>query len=230
MGRVYDESRMRQERRERGTGRRGSEVNGVRRSSRAFLRELEGYALRAADGEIGKVVDSLFDDVEWIVRHLVVSTGPSRWGSQVLIARTDCRYADSRARTLVTDLTREEVADAPAVQRPARGTRPAKGASPEAGPQLRSAREVTGYTVRALDRDVGQIADLLALEDMWTIEHLVVETGSWLSSHKILVPRSSIDRADWPERTVTVSESSQSLEDRVPVYDPAAAIKRTFDE
>jgi hypothetical protein len=36
---------------------------------------LKGFAIEATDGQIGKVVDFLFDDASWKVRWLVVECG-----------------------------------------------------------------------------------------------------------------------------------------------------------
>ena len=39
------------------------------------VKDLQGYAIRATDGIIGKVDDFYFDDRAWTVRYLVVDTG-----------------------------------------------------------------------------------------------------------------------------------------------------------
>jgi hypothetical protein len=39
------------------------------------LKDLRGVALRAIDGDIGKVDDFYFDDEGWGIRYLVVDTG-----------------------------------------------------------------------------------------------------------------------------------------------------------
>jgi hypothetical protein len=36
---------------------------------------LQGFSLRALDGEIGKVDEFYFDDETWAIRYLVVNTG-----------------------------------------------------------------------------------------------------------------------------------------------------------
>ena len=37
---------------------------------------LKGATLNASDGEIGKVQEFYFDDDQWVVRYIVVETGP----------------------------------------------------------------------------------------------------------------------------------------------------------
>jgi uncharacterized protein YrrD len=209
----------------------------------AFLRDLEGYAIRATDGEIGKLTDSLFDDVDWIVRYFVVSTGSWLFGREVLLTPDVCERADWRKRELVTSVTRERVEQSPPlvtkkpVSRqyeielqgfhgwPAWWSVPLPAATQRGDPHLRSLREVSGYKVHAKDREIGTVEDLLVDERSWTVEHLVVDTGTWLASRKILIPRSRVGEVEWTERTVTVAGSSREIEESGPTYDPAAAIK-----
>lgn len=39
------------------------------------VKDLEGYAIHASDGDIGHVRDVYFDDQTWVVRYLAVDTG-----------------------------------------------------------------------------------------------------------------------------------------------------------
>jgi hypothetical protein len=50
------------------------------------LKDLRGVALRAIDGDIGKVDDFYFDDEGWGIRYLVVDTGIWLSGREVLIS------------------------------------------------------------------------------------------------------------------------------------------------
>lgn len=75
---------------------------------------LNGYALRARDGDIGHVKDLYFDDLLWNLRYFVVDTGGWLTGRRVLVA------PESVSGTLFTndklipvDLTREQVKGSP---------------------------------------------------------------------------------------------------------------------
>ena len=46
---------------------------------------INGYAIKASDGDIGTVSDSLFDDASWLVRWFVVDTGNWLFGRKVLL-------------------------------------------------------------------------------------------------------------------------------------------------
>ena len=50
------------------------------------VKELEQYAVSATDGNIGSVVNFLFDDERWTIRHLVVETGGFFQHQRVLIS------------------------------------------------------------------------------------------------------------------------------------------------
>jgi hypothetical protein len=46
-------------------------------------------------------------------------------------------------------------------------------------PHLRSARDTMGYTIRAVDGDIGHLDDYLVDEETWTFRYLVVATRNW---------------------------------------------------
>ena len=45
-----------------------------------------GYAIRATDGDLGKVNEFYFDDQTWTIRYIVVETGNWLSGRKVLIS------------------------------------------------------------------------------------------------------------------------------------------------
>jgi hypothetical protein len=79
------------------------------------LKELEHYAVSAADGDIGSVADFLLDDERWIVRYLVVETGGFFSGRRVLISPISFRQADWSTRRFHLALTRDKVKSSPSV-------------------------------------------------------------------------------------------------------------------
>jgi len=50
------------------------------------IKNIIGYAIRAKDGDIGKVIDFYFDDDYWTIRYLVADTGNWLFGKRVLIS------------------------------------------------------------------------------------------------------------------------------------------------
>ncbi|MDP9044998.1 MAG: PRC-barrel domain-containing protein [Pseudomonadota bacterium] len=77
------------------------------------LRDLQGYALRATDGDVGTVKDFYFDDVSWTVRYLVVETGHWLASRKVLIAPASLGVPDPEDRVVPISITREQVRGSP---------------------------------------------------------------------------------------------------------------------
>jgi len=50
------------------------------------MNDLEDCAIRATDGIVGHVKDFYFDDKAWVIRYLVVDTGPWLLSRKVLIS------------------------------------------------------------------------------------------------------------------------------------------------
>jgi hypothetical protein len=76
-------------------------------------REVEGYHIRAADGEIGHVEDFILDDAEWIIRYIVVDTRNWLPGRKVLVAPLWFDGVSWEDRRVDVALTREEVKNSP---------------------------------------------------------------------------------------------------------------------
>lgn len=70
---------------------------------------------------------------------------------------------------------------------------------------LRSIKNLHHYAIRAQDGDIGEVKDLYFDDDAWAVRYLVVETGSWLSSRKVLVSPLSIRHLDWLNRKFEMS-------------------------
>ena len=74
---------------------------------------VNGYHIKATDGDIGHLEDLLIDDYTWAIRYLIVDT--SKWwgGHHVLVAPQwieDVSWIDAK---VAVNLTRQAVKDAP---------------------------------------------------------------------------------------------------------------------
>ncbi len=77
------------------------------------VKDLKGHAIKATDGDIGRVQDFYFDDEAWAIRYNVVDTSNWWGGNTVLLAPPWIQrvsWSDSKA---FVDLTRESVKSAP---------------------------------------------------------------------------------------------------------------------
>jgi hypothetical protein len=74
---------------------------------------MKGYAIAAADGELGSFEDFYFDDASWTVRHLVIDTGTWLSGRRVLLSPRSIIGTDASGQRFLTNLTRAQVERSP---------------------------------------------------------------------------------------------------------------------
>jgi len=79
------------------------------------LRQLEGCAIKASDGELGEALDFYFDDRTWKVRYVVAQTGTWLAGRRVLLSADVLRRPHPHHHHLPVSLTTEQVRQAPGV-------------------------------------------------------------------------------------------------------------------
>jgi hypothetical protein len=76
---------------------------------------------------------------------------------------------------------------------------------------LRSVKDLEGYAVGASDGTIGHVNDFYVDDRAWVVRYLVVETGAWLASRKVLVSPIAIDRPDWARRLLHVKMSQEQV-------------------
>lgn len=76
---------------------------------------------------------------------------------------------------------------------------------------LRSMNDLEDYAIRATDGTLGHVKDFYFDDDAWVIRYLVVDTGSWLSSRKVLISPIAIGRPDWAQKVLPVSITKEQV-------------------
>src|SRR5271154_1811587 len=79
------------------------------------IKQLEGNALGASDGEIGHVKDFYFDDQKWAIRYVVVETGSWLAGRAVLISPHAFGRLHQAEKVLRVKLTRKQIENSPSI-------------------------------------------------------------------------------------------------------------------
>jgi len=79
------------------------------------VKDLNGKAIVATDGEIGTVGDFYFDDKSWTIRYLIARTGSWFQGKDVLLSPFAVGKAILSADTLNVSLTKKQVEDSPSI-------------------------------------------------------------------------------------------------------------------
>ena len=100
---------------------------------------------------------------------------------------------------------------------------------PRTSSHLRSAKEVRGYRVVAIDGQVGHVDNFLMEVENWAIRYLVVSTGSWISRHEVLFTPKLVDKVIWAEAQVDVN-ASRTLIEGAPDYHRGEQIDRVYEE
>lgn len=230
--------------------------------------EMQGYTLRARDGDIGTVADFYFDDERWALRYLVADTGSWLTGRSVLISPLAIAGVDWGAERLDLTLTREQVERSPDIDtdRPvsrqheleyynyygwapywggaglwgpvAYPPAPVPAAMPAPAPpvaerergdsHLRSAKEVRGYTIGALDGEIGRVGDFIVDDRDWAIRYLVVDTGGWLSGRSVLVTPQWIAGVSWEGARVDIDLTRDTIRNS-PEFDPSRPVERDYE-
>ena len=70
---------------------------------------------------------------------------------------------------------------------------------------LHDMKNLENYKISATDGEIGQVKDFYFDDDKWTVRYLIVETGTWLSSRKVLISPISLRDPDWLAHTLAVS-------------------------
>jgi uncharacterized protein YrrD len=77
---------------------------------------------------------------------------------------------------------------------------------------LRNLRDLHNYAIRATDGDIGEVKDFYFDDQAWVIRYLIVETGNWLTSRKVLISPIAIGHPDWQEMILPVSVTREQVE------------------
>jgi hypothetical protein len=93
---------------------------------------------------------------------------------------------------------------------------------------LYSAKEMEGYAVGATDGDIGHVKDFYFDDEAWVVRYLVVETGGWLSSRKVLVSPVAIGTPN-PEQRLLPASISQNEVRKSPDIDTDKPVSRQHE-
>lgn len=94
---------------------------------------------------------------------------------------------------------------------------------------LRTLNEYEKCAIGATDGHIGHVKDLYFDDHAWVVRYLVVDTGSWLASRKVLISPISIQKPDWPAHTLPVAITKGQVE-RSPDIDTDQPVSRQQEE
>ena len=78
-------------------------------------------------------------------------------------------------------------------------------------------KELIGRSLSAHDGDVGEIADVFFDDARWTVRYLVVDTGSWLNSRKVLISPATLASGGVSHGAIRAQLSRQQVQNSPPL-------------
>ena len=93
---------------------------------------------------------------------------------------------------------------------------------------LRSTTDLEDYAIGATDGKIGHIKDFYFDDKSWVIRYLVVDTGEWLMSRKVLISPIAIGEPDWTHMTLPVSLTREQVK-KSPDIDTERPVSRQHE-
>lgn len=87
----------------------------------------------------------------------------------------------------------------------------AEGGKNHIDPHLRSSDIVTGYIIKAIDGEIGDVEDFIINDLTWAINFMVVDTGNWFPGKKVLISPKWIKEINWETSTVIINASEAEV-------------------
>ena len=83
---------------------------------------------------------------------------------------------------------------------------------------LRSAKQLAGYKIAAVDAMVGKVDDVYFDDRTWEVRYLVVDTGKWLPGRRVLLAPTVVADAEDDARAVAVGLTQEQIRNSPPSY------------
>jgi hypothetical protein len=93
---------------------------------------------------------------------------------------------------------------------------------------LRSTHAVNGYSIQALDGELGHVEDFIVDDETWAIRYLIVNTGTWWPGKRVLISPLWIGKVSWTKSNVAVNLSRETIKES-PEYTDESLITRDYE-
>tara|TARA_R110002110_G_scaffold66978_2_gene183149 strand:+ start:2651 stop:3400 length:750 start_codon:yes stop_codon:yes gene_type:complete len=87
---------------------------------------------------------------------------------------------------------------------------------------LRSASEVTGYRISAVDGELGEVSDFMIDTRSWSIVFVVLDTRRWLPGRTVLLPVAWARDISWADRCFGVDVSVDAIKSAPELQEPVS--------
>jgi hypothetical protein len=93
---------------------------------------------------------------------------------------------------------------------------------------LRSSEAVAGYSMEAIDGDIGHLDGFVVDDETWAIRYIEVATRNWWPGKKVLVSPAWIERISWANSRVFVGLSRELIRN-APEYLESVQVNREYE-
>jgi len=94
---------------------------------------------------------------------------------------------------------------------------------------LRSSEAVAGYSIAAVDGEIGHVDGFLVDDTAWAIRYIEVATRNWWPGKKVLVSPAWIERVSWRDAAVYAGLSREAIRS-APEYIESTPVTREYEE
>lgn len=77
---------------------------------------------------------------------------------------------------------------------------------------LHSLHRLLGFSIGAIDGEIGHVKDFCFDDKSWTVRYLVVETGNWLFGRKVLISPVALLQPNWDKKTFPVNLTKEQVQ------------------
>jgi uncharacterized protein YrrD len=75
----------------------------------------------------------------------------------------------------------------------------------------RNVNDLIGFTMGAVDGEVGKVEEFYFDNQTWTVRYLIVKTGSWLFGRKVLISPEAVTGISWEKRVFPTNLTMEQI-------------------
>lgn len=94
---------------------------------------------------------------------------------------------------------------------------------------LIKSKSLKGFNLNALDGEIGSVKEFFFDDKFWTVRYLVVDTGNWFNSNKVLISPYLIGSVDYESELINVNLTKQQVADS-PAYDSEKPVSAEYED
>lgn len=95
--------------------------------------------------------------------------------------------------------------------------------------QFHKLKILTGYSLNAVDGEIGRLEEVLFDDQYWTVRYFIVSTGGWLMQREVLISPDMITGINEESKTIDVS-LTQELVEKCPPIDTKLPVPRHYEQ